>query len=313
MIIKESLGRDSLRIIVWYPLRLILLILPVRLGIKILGLMGDINYAFSAGKKNLLLRNYANMQSGEFRNNEKGLHVVREYFRNYYIDRLLIFIFPRFGLKEIESHVEIEGLEILDRALKEGKGVILAHGHFGPVHLPLVTLSRLGYPIKQVGNPSDEGLSWIGKNVAFRLRMKYEAKMPAEIIKADRFLRPAFRWLAENGVIMITGDGNGTEERIGRHVTISFLSKSILFPLGPALLAGKTGSVIIPIFITPGQNKNYKIIIEKPLRTDKSGEDAAIDITGQFAKRLESYICMYPQYMHFLDRFCPGKLNLKEE
>lgn len=309
MVVKESISRDLLRLLVWFPLRWLIVILPVRLGIAALRTMGDMHYALSRGNRAQFLENLARIKGRD----NKDSSYVREYFRNHYIDRLLIFIFPKFGAKEVRRFIEIEGIEHLNNALERGKGVILIHGHFGPVHLPLVSLARLGYGMKQIGLPSDEGLSWVGRNVAFRLRMKYEAKIPAEIIKADSFLRGAFKWLNSNGIIMITGDGSGTENRVGRHEVFEFFGKKVMFPLGPAILAEKTGAALLPMFIEPGEKKLYKVIIEEPLTSENTGSERAAEITGKFVRRLESHIFQYPGYMHFLDRFSPGGLIMDKE
>jgi len=306
MIVKESLSRDILRLFVWFPLRWTILIIPVRWGILVLRTMGDIHFCFSRGKKRILEENFFRIT------NEKNYLAIREYFRNYYIDRFMIFIFPRLDVKRLRKIVEISGIENLDAALKMGKGVLLVHGHFGPVHLPLVALARLGYRMKQIGLPSDEGLSWIGRNVAFRLRMKYEARIPAEIIKADSFLRGAFRWLSSNGIIMITGDGSGTKNQVGRHEVFEFLGNQVMLPIGPSILAEKTGAALLPMFIVPGEKTHYKIILEASLTSDLCGMEKTIDITRQFLKRLETYISKFPGYMHFIDRFAPGMLIVKE-
>jgi len=309
MVVSESFFRDLLRLLVWYPLRWILIILPVGASIAVLKTMGDVHYALARGKKALLLENLARLQATpDDPSARRDRAAVREFFRNHYIDRLFIFIFPKFGVTAIERFVEISGLENLDRALAQGRGAILIHGHFGPVHLPLVVLARLGYRMKQIGLPSDEGLSWIGRNVAFRLRLRYEGLMPAKIIHAESFLRPAFTWLKENGVLMITGDGSGTEKRIGRQRNYSFFKQSVLFPLGPFLLAGKTGAAIIPMFITPGTQKAYRLVIEGPLVSEMTGDEGAAEMTGEFVQRLEARVAADPGYMHFLDRFSPGRL-----
>lgn len=304
MEVRESIPRDILRLIVWFPLRWIISASPVSLGIAVMRLLGDVHHALSGGGKALLGKNLARMRGVSIDRGE----AVREYFRNHYIDRLLIFIFPRLDAGRVRRLVDIEGLENLDNALRGGRGVVLVHGHFGPVHLPLVALARLGYRMKQIGLPSDEGLSWIGRNVAFRLRLRYESMMGAEIIMADSFLRKAFKWLNGNGVIMITGDGSGTGTRVGRHRAFEFLGHPVLFPVGPALLAEKNGSALIPLFIVPGEGKPYKIIIERPITSRLEGGEKAEDSTRQFVERLERYVSRYPGYMHFLDRYAPGML-----
>ena len=301
MLISESMLRDTLRLIVWYPVRWIIIMLPVPAGIAVLRTMGTIHFIVSSGKRALIRNRLALLQA-------KGLVIgnidqhAREYFRNHYVDRLIIFLFPKFDRTAVDRLVEFEGLENLDSALAKRKGVILMHGHFGPVHIPLVALARLGYRMKQIGLPSDEGLSWVGKKVAFRLRLRYESMIPAEIIKADSFLRPAFKWLHDNGAIMVTGDGTGTDKLIGRQFTGRFLGSPLSFPLGPALLAGKTGAAVLPLFIVPGEKKVYRIIIEPPLHSDRQGDDNAVDIGTQFIQRLEYHAARHPGYLHLLDR-----------
>jgi len=309
MVVNESFFRDALRLLVWYPLRWLVVALPVRAGIFVLGSMGDLHYALARGRKSLLLENIRRMNlPGGDDGGRREREAVREYFRNHYIDRLLIFIFPKFDVAAVGRFVEIAGLEHLDRALERGRGAILVHGHFGPVHLPLVALARLGYRMKQIGLPSDEGLSWVGRKVAFRLRLRYEGRMPAQIIHAESFLRPAFTWLKENGILMVTGDGSGTEKIVGRQSLSSFFNQPVLFPLGPSLLAGKTGAAILPLFITPGAHKAYRIVIEEPLTTDRTGDDGAAEMTCQFVRRLEAHVAEHPGSMHFLDRFNTGNL-----
>jgi KDO2-lipid IV(A) lauroyltransferase len=136
--------------------------------------------------------------------------------------------------------------------------------------------------------------------------------MPAVIIKADTFLRPVFKWLRENCVIMITGDGSGTDRQIGRHREFKFFGQRVLFPLGPAILAERTAAAIIPMFIIPGERKLFKIIIERPLTSDRVGEEKILHITDQFISKLENYVRICPGFMHFLDRFSPGALIMEE-
>jgi len=220
------------------------------------------------------------------------------------VDQLFILVSPRFDNRAIGRLVAIRGREHLDEALSRGKGCVLVHGHFGPAHLPLVTLAGLGYAVKQVGNPSDEGLSWVGRHVAFRLRMRYERRMPTEILPAQGYLGPVFRCLKDNGVIMITGDGSGTAQRLGRHARLSFFAQPVMFPLGPALLAQKAGAPLLPMFILPETEGRFQIIIEPTINSEAGG--GVEETMERFVRRLEHYVAACPWYMHFLDRFRPG-------
>jgi lauroyl/myristoyl acyltransferase len=272
MTVNESIPRDILRLIVWYPLRWLVLILPARGGIALLRRLGDIHFRLSRSARNHLRDNLKRMGF----TSKLDLY-ARTYLRNHYIDHLFIFIFPKLHKRHVEKLVEIEGVEHLDTAREQGKGVVLVHGHFGPVHLPLVSLARLGYPMKQIGNPSDEGLSWVGRNVAFRLRLHYESKIPAQ--------------------------------KIGKYHRFDLFDQPVDLPVGPARLARKTGAALVPMFIQPGRGGFlYRIVIEPPIKTENSGDAAEVNATTEFLDRYKRHIQTCPGYMHFLDRFEPGRM-----
>ncbi len=300
----ESPGRDLLRLLVWYPVRWLIQLLPLERGFGLLTLMGRLHYAVSVSGRKDLFQNLEPIQP------EAGLRdsAVKAYFVNHYWDQLFILLAHKFTRKNLKHHVEIEGIEHLNHALQQGKGAILLHGHFGPAHLPLVALSLLGYPMNQIGNPSDEGLSWIGRKVAFRLRMIFEGRMPARIYKAGSFMRPVFKALQQNEVIMVTGDGTGTPQRYGPYHIYNFFNKPVAFPYGPGRLSDKTGAPLLPLFVIPGAEKRFRICIRKPLIASGQGETRLLNLTEQFIHLLENRVRTNPAYWHFLDRFCEGKL-----
>jgi len=304
MIVHESYIRDILRLIIWYPLRALIVSMPWRMGLYLMRLMGDIHRLAAAGKRGRLAENLKPLGlSGQ-----DHLSAIRTYFQNHYIDRLSILIFSDFNLNRIRKSIVFQGLEHLNQALSHGRGAILVHGHFGPALYPLVTFARMGYPMKQIGNPSDEGLSRIGRKVAFRLRMAYEKKIPAEIFKTGNYFRPIYRWLSGNGVIMVSGDGTGTARTIGTQQTARLFGQKMIFPQGPARLSLSTGAPLLPLFILPGPGDTFRIIIEPPLKARVKNGDTVSGLTEAFVKRLEHYIAACPGYMHFLDRFHKGGL-----
>lgn len=297
MKVQENPIRDALRLIIWYPLRWFIGLLSITQAIKLLRFLGDIHYYSSRGKRQQLKRTIATFVPASFDID----FAVQTYFRNHYIDQLFILIFPKMKVKDIKKLVEIEGLHNLQQCRKRERGIVLVHGHFGPAHLPLVALALLGYPMKQIGNPSDAGLSWIGKNVAYRLRMHYERMMPAEIIKVSKFLRPIFKALHNNEIVMTTGDGSGTENEFGQQHEYLFLGQVRRMPLGPALLAKKTGAALLPLFVLPGQEKMFRIVIGEEVQTSQGTEKEQV-MMQCFLNQYEKHILHYPGYMHFLDR-----------
>lgn len=298
MRVRESLIRDALRLVVWYPIRWLLGLLPFRWGAAILAGMGNLHYRCSRRKSAQIEATLSVLGLG----GENPQAAVRGYFQNHYLDQLFVLIAPKINRDNLDGLVSLVGLDGLDQARAAGKGVVLVHGHFGPAQLPLVVLALLGYPMHQLGNPSDEGLSWIGRNVAYRLRMRYEKLMPAEIIAVRKFLRPAFTALAKNGIVMTTGDGSGREEAFGEHFLTTFLGRPYRVPLGPARLAEKTGAALLPLFVVPDPRKLFRIVIGQELRRLGDGPDCGAVLMARFINMYEQQVRTTPGYLHFLDR-----------
>lgn len=246
----------------------------------------------------------------------KGMNInrqlVQRYLETHYIGQMIIFLFPRLTINNIERVHTFQNLDIIKEELRNNRGCILIHAHFGPAHLPLFHLAIAGYPIMQMSYLREpENLSAIGRMISFRLRERYEKKIPAKFTQVNQFLRPAFTHLKENGLLMITGDGTGMGEFRGRFVPFPFLGHSMPFPIGPALFANKTGASLIPMFtVRDARCRRFVTVIEEPLQTvTKFGEkDDPIVTTNKFVTLFESYIKKYPYHWHFWDEFEKGKL-----
>jgi len=63
---------------------------------------------------------------------------------------------PSMSDEELSRLVEFENLELVDRVLAEGKGIILATGHYGNWELLGAVAARLGYPVTAVARDSDD-------------------------------------------------------------------------------------------------------------------------------------------------------------
>ena len=305
MLVDESIARDLLRLIIWFPFRWVIKLLPIAWGFASFRLLGKIHYILFPDKNCLLTENLR-LAFGKALQKDRLKEIIVKYYENHYVDRLQIFLFPRFSKGNIDKFHTFEGLDNLEGALIKRKGCILIHAHVGPTQLPLCVLGVQGYSVMQIGLPSDEGLTWIGKHVAFRLRQKYEAQIKASIIPAKSFLRPVFEQLKHNGIIMITGDGAGGISPIGKYARFPFLNHQLPFPLGAISLAQRTGAPLLPLFTVIGKDKSYRTIIENPLLIDYrslKNEQSLIASMNIFVKKLETYVSAYPYLWHFWDEF----------
>lgn len=311
MIPRESRIRDILRLIVWYPFRWLTLILPVSVNLFFFRTLGRIHFCLGKKRVQELLENMKalpeNLYDASARRTE-ALH----YLENHYLDRLHIFLYPRLRNSPTRTRrlIRIQGKQNLHTALQTGKGAILIHGHFGVIQLPLFALHHASFHPMQIGLPSAQGVSAIGRATAFRLRLKYEQMLPCKILTAGSYLRPAFRHLRKGGVLLITGDGAGGGRFVGRFVTRPFLDAGMAFPTGAVELARQTGAPLLPAFVVPDRDGGYKFLIGRPLElhanTPRNQADPDLDL---FPQLLERFILRYPSLWHFWDEWTDGKLR----
>ena len=304
MRVSESPLRDVLRLVVWYPVRWTVLALPPRAGLWLVRRLGDLHCLASRGKKRHLERCL----------DELGLELseadrrreVRAFFQTHYVNQLCIFIFPKLTRERLPEFLEFEGLERLLAVREAGRGAVVVLGHFGPAQAPLAGLGRLGFSVKQIGFPTDEGLSFIGRHVAFRLRLFYEGKIPAEIVRPGSDLRGVMRHLGAGGLVMTTGDGEGAGRRFGKYALFPFFGRQVYFPLGPARLAQKSGALLFPMRLEPGTAAPFRAVIGQALNAD--GEADPHVLTGRFLAEFSESVGARPGWWHFLERFHPGDL-----
>lgn len=300
MTVYEGVTRDILRLFVWFPLRWIISAVPVSIAFFIFKVMGKLHFLVARKKKKRVFFNIKNTLGTDRKTTGEN---VRRYYETHYIDRLHIFLYPRLNAREkIERYVHIENIEVFEKELQKGKGVMVVQPHFGPVQITLLTLALLGYNPIQIGYPTDRGLSRVGRNVAFRYRLKYEAMLPAQILPADEYMGKAYKHLVNGGVGLTTGDGAGGGVFLGKHKVFKFLGTERMIPLGPAAWSLRTGASFVPVFIIADGYNRFRIVFEDPINGIHNDFDKdRVYMTESFISVAEEYIRKYPYCWHFWD------------
>ena len=299
MITNEGIARDILRLFIWFPFRWFARIAPVNWFFYLFKLLGDLHFHAGRGKKKKISGSIKGLLN---KNSKEALDITKKSYENHYLDRLHIFLYPRLTAREkIEKYVYLENIETMNRELEKGRGILIVQPHFGPVQITLLALALHGYNPIQIGYPRDIGLSKIGKAVAYKYRLKYEAMLPP-IFPANKYLGKAYKHLTKGGVVFTTGDGAGGGVLLGEHKEFKFFDIKKMFPLGPAAWALKTRAAFVPTFIiTEGYNK-FRIVFEEPLEgIYNDTEKDILYITEKFISITEQYIRKYPHCWHFWD------------
>src|SRR4030042_88594 len=93
-----------------------------------------------------------NMDQNRMRRIAQGIFELRG------VRKIQRYLIPLMDDRFIQRFVTIEGLDILNRALEEGRGVILMSAHIGNFHFAFNILRVLGYEINffKGGNPKKQ-------------------------------------------------------------------------------------------------------------------------------------------------------------
>jgi len=137
---------------------------------------------------------------------------------------------------QLFRHIEVTGLDVLERAEAEQRGILLVSGHFGDWELVSLAAARAPSPVaviaRRLNCPGlERRLIDFRRSCGVRTIVRGEAGAGVA----------AQRWLARGGVLGCMMD----RLHEGSRVVVPFLGKSTRVPLGPARLAHRVGAAVI--------------------------------------------------------------------
>jgi KDO2-lipid IV(A) lauroyltransferase len=266
--------------------------LPLRLNYAIADLIGMASRRRSQSR---IIQSELQKLLGDDRTPEQLETVAAESIANSKKDLFEVWSFPRLTPRKMHRMAELEGREHLDAALRRGKGAVVGVSHFGSWKIVIPSLAFAGYPTHQIGlnprffiDPSRPP----HHNLIMEIEYQCEKSLPAQFIYIGESIRPAFRALKNNEVVLDSFDGfMGT-----RKIELDFLRGRLVLSLGPLLIAAKSGAALLPAFAVRQKNNRHRVTIypEIPLK----GEDEASlrDAAMQYAHLLEDQVKRYPSH-----------------
>lgn len=201
-----------------------------------------------------------------------------EQTRNY----VEIFSIPRLDPKRLLAELRTEGFEHMERAYAQGKGVVLASAHLGPVSVVGQMLLAHGFP---VALPIEAERSDFQRAVN---RARGGAGL--QLIRTDSS-RGIFRVLHDGKVLGILADRAVTG--VGQRV--EFFGREALLPSAPVVLSLRTGAPLVPAFA--GRSDGVlTATFEPPIEIPNTGDREADVREGvqRFARVLERYVRRAP-------------------
>ncbi|MEE2710350.1 MAG: lysophospholipid acyltransferase family protein [Gemmatimonadota bacterium] len=190
--------------------------------------------------------------------------------------------------------VAVEGMEHLEAAYAEGKGVLAVSGHMGNFELLGAYLAMKGFRVTVVAAALyDERLdALLGAN---RIRGGLNVVQRAHATSA------VLRALRRGEVVGLLVDQDtrvpGTFVRFFDHPTHT--------PVGPAVIAGRTGVPIVPMGIRRREDDTHLITIKPPISVeDRPSEEVVNQAVQKYTSEIESLIRQSPtQWVWMHDRW----------
>lgn len=209
--------------------------------------------------------------------------------------------FPMLNSGNIDQLVKFEGLEYLEEAYRQDKGVIIATGHFGNWELLGAGIALYGYPMLSITRKQNnkymdrfinEYREMVGQKVAYN--------------RGEHGLLAISRILREKKLLGVLYDQDTNDDG----AVMDFFGKKSVVPLGAAALSRIHGSPIVPVFPHNNEDGTCTAKIYPPLYTPKTkNKERDFDIvTRELIVILEHEIITNPEMWFWVhDRWKDGR------
>ncbi len=269
-------------VVLSFPLAL----LPYKCSLKAGGFFGFLLFYAWAGRRRIAIENIKkSVQSGTLSVSETAEKIARGSFVNFGKSIAeVVRIYYGFGDILIDN-VVIKGEEHYSKAKAKGKGVIFVTGHCGNWELMALAFGVKVSPSFVVAraqdNPYINGI--IGK-----IRGRYGNG----VIYKKGALKGILTCLKKEGTVGILMDQAVVRDE---GYIINFLGRGAWTTKMPALIARKTGTPVIPAFISrEGTGHVMTIYPEARLTREDKSESALIEDTQRLSSYVDEYIKEHP-------------------
>ena len=227
----------------YYPFRfatIVLPLLPRKLVIALANVIGWIAWLVASKARKQATSNILHvldMRTLETRIGRRRLRrTVRGMFQQSARNWLEMCLLPSLQTETILRLIHVQGLEHIDAALAQGKGVILFSAHIGPFDYLVQLAAVKGYHVTiPVERLKDQRML----DLLLKLRCSHGVQFLP--LGGSSPMRAIIQELKQNHIVLIAVD----RAIQGQTVEVPFFGASALLPVGPVMLAQRTGAVLI--------------------------------------------------------------------
>lgn len=259
--------------------------IPPRWGYPFFSFIGDLVYRFATGARQIVQENLGHVL-GQESDKAKIEDTARQLFRNSLKNYYELFHQRTLSQEEMRASLTVKGLEHIDEALAEGKGLVLAAAHLGSPDGLIYLASFFSY---RVTAPAEH----LRPERLFRYLLSLRRRGGMTLLPADGPLLALFRALKRNEIVAVAADRDTTESGI----IVDFFGAPARLPDGHVQLAMRTGAKLALAFGKREPDNSLTIEIHPPLELEDTG-DFERDVRANMEKvvtSLERVIRTHPE------------------
>lgn len=246
------------------------------------------------GKKQIR-RGIKNIMVGLEINEQEAHKMIDELVKNLGRSVMEIMYMPNLSKEFIKEHIEMRGMEHLDKALAEQHGVVILTAHVGNWEWMGAALAAHGYPSTTIVKKQP--------NAQFtRLLNEYREMVGLEVFaRGGSEMMGAIRAMKQKKLLGFLADQDGGFEGL----PVKFLGQESSAVLGPAVFAQKFKAPVVPVFTSRKEN-GHIVHILPPLYFEDTGnaEEDLFRLTDQTVRVTEGFIKEHPtEWLWFQHRW----------
>lgn len=279
--------------------------IAVRLASAILGLfpervalgfgeaIGRVAMRFQPGRRAMAERHMRRVLGPEQDASQAATGVFEAYGR-YWAE--VLWFSPR-NVDRLGARIPVDGVERINAAQAEGRGMILALPHLGNWEVAGSVGIRLGLDLLAVAEalPNRRITDWF---VAVRDQFGIEVVL-AE--KGTRVTRRLLEALSNGAAVALVADRDLTR----RGVEVDFFGETTTLPAGPASLAIRAEVPLLPVAIYFDDPIGHRITVAEAVPVPEADDPVAI-MTQDLARAFEALIRVEPAQWHLLQPNWPS-------
>lgn len=290
---RKRLGRWIGSLFIWLIARLASF-LPLGCSRFLCRRAGDLLFFGWRRRREIALGNLR-LAFGKFKSEREIKAIARRSFRNLLVGLGEGIRFVLLPIEHLERELIVDGRKLLNRALAEGKGVIVFTAHLGCFPLIGRKFASEGIPFSYVIRFLDDvRATGYLKKLGERVKVGFISAKPQH-----RCVSQCLKALRRNEIVCLLGDQYAKEG-----VKVNFFGHPAPTAAGPVVLSLRTGARIVPMFIVRRANNKYCLYIEPPFPLEITGkpEKDIIENMDRLTKVIESYVRRYPDQWAWIHR-----------